>query len=49
MGIIDSFFITGGIVKVKITENSRPLTITQLTDFTVHFANVDLSPPSELS
>ena len=49
MGIIDSFFITGGTVKVKTTENSRSLTITQLTDFTVHFPNVDLSPPSELS
>ena len=47
MGIINSFFISGGTVKVKITENSRPLAITHLNDFTVHFPNVDLSPPSE--
>ena len=49
MGIISSFFISGGTVKVKITENSRPLAITHLSDFTVHFSNVDLSPPSESS
>ena len=46
MGIIISFFISEGTVKVKITENSRPLAITQLSDFTVNFPNVDLSPPS---
>ena len=41
MGIINSFFVSGGTVKVKITENSRPLAITHLSDFTVHFPNVD--------
>ena len=49
MGIINSFFISGGTVKVKITENSRPLAITHLSDFAVHFPNADLSPPSESS
>ena len=49
MGMINSFFISGGTVKVKIAENSRPLAITHLNDFTVHFPNVDLSPPSESS
>ena len=47
MGMINSFFISGGTVKVKIAENSRPLAITHLNDLTVHFPNVDLSLPSE--
>ena len=49
MGIINSFFISGGTVKVKITENSRPLAITHLNELTVHLPNVDLSSPSESS
>ena len=49
MGIINSFFISGGTVKVKVTENSRSLVITHLNDFTVHFPNVDLSLPSSSS
>ena len=37
MGIINSFFFVSGVtVKVKITENGRPLAITHLSDFTVH-------------
>ena len=48
MDTINSFFfIAGGTVEVKITENGSPLTITHLSDFTVHFPNVDLTPPSE--
>ena len=47
MSIINSFYISGGTVKVKITEGSRPLVITHLNYFTVHFPGVDLSPPSE--
>ena len=43
------FFISGGTVRVKTAENSRPLAVTHLNDFTVHFPNVDLSPPSESS
>ena len=49
MGMINSFFISEGTVKVKIVEKSRPLAITHLNDFIVHFPNVDLSPPSESS
>ena len=30
MGIINSFYVSGGTVKFKITENSRPLAITHL-------------------
>ena len=47
MGIINNFLISGGTVKVKITENSKPFAITHLNDFTVYFPNGDLSPPSE--
>ena len=49
MGMINSFFISGETAKVKIAENSSPLAITHLNDFTVHFPNVDLSPLSESS
>ena len=47
MAIINNFFISGATVKVEITDASRLLAITNLSDFTVHFPNVDLSPPSE--
>ena len=49
MGVINNFFISGGTVKVKTTDTSRALAIAHLSDFTVHFPNVDLSPPSESS
>ena len=49
MGIINSFFISAGTVKVKITETSRPLAITNLNDFTIHFPNIDLSPSESSS
>ena len=49
MGIINSFYISGGTGKVKIDGNTRSLAITHLNDFTVHFHNADLSPPTESS
>ena len=50
MEIINNcFLISGGVVKVKIIETSRPLAITHLSDFAVHFPNADLSHPSESS
>ena len=36
MGIINNFFISGRTVNVKITETSRPLAITYLSDITVY-------------
>ena len=43
MEIINNcFFISGGVVKVTITETIRPLAIIHLSDFTVHFPNADL-------
>ena len=44
---ISSFYVSGGIVKIKISENSLPLPITHVSDFTEHFQNVSLAPPSE--
>ena len=49
MGMINSFFVSGGTVRVKIAANSRHLAVTHLNDFTVHSPNVDLSLPSESS
>ena len=44
MGKINSFFISGGTVKIKIDENSKPLAITHLDDLEINFPGVDLSP-----
>ena len=42
MGEINSFFISGGIVKIKIDENSKPLAITHLDDLVINFPGFDL-------
>ena len=44
---ISSFYVSGGTVKIKISENSLPLPITHVSDFTEHFQNVNLGPASE--
>ena len=49
MGKIDSFFISGGTVKIKIDENRKPLAITLLDDLAINFLGVDLSPPTKES
>ena len=49
MGIINSFSISGGILKDFNCEYSRPLDIRSWKDFTVHFPNVDLPPPPDSS
>ena len=49
MGKINSFFISGGTVKIKIDENSKLLAIIHLDDIGIHFAGVDLSPPAKVS
>ena len=36
MGKINSFFISGGTVKIKIDENSKPLAITHLDHLAVN-------------
>ena len=45
----NSFFISGGTVKIKIDENSKLLAIIHLDDIGIHFAGVDLSPPAKVS
>ena len=47
IGKINSFFISCGIVKIEINENSKPLAITHLDDLVINFPNVDLSPPTK--
>ena len=49
MGKINSFFISGGTVKIKIDENSKPLAITHLDDLAINFPGVDLSPSPKAS
>ena len=44
---ISSFYVSGGTVKIKISENSLPLPITHVDDFKDHFLDVNLAPPSE--
>ena len=44
MSKINNFFISGGTVKIKIDENSKPLAITHLDDLAINFSGVDLSP-----
>ena len=46
---IHSFFISGDTIKIRINENSSPLSITHVDDFGKHFPDVDLSPPSRTS
>ena len=42
MDKINSFFISGGTVKIEIDKNSKPLAITHLDDLAINFAGVDL-------
>ena len=49
MGKINSFFISGGTVKIRIDENSKPLAITHLDDLAINFPGVDLSPSLKAS
>ena len=44
LGKCHTFYVSNGNIKIKITENSQPLTITHSSDFDKHFPNIDLSP-----
>ena len=44
---ISSFYVSGGTVKIKISENGLALAITNVNDFKEHFTDVSLVPPSE--
>ena len=45
---ISSFYVSGGTVKIKISENTPPLPITHVNVFKENFPDVDLAPASEL-
>ena len=45
---ISSFYVSGGTVKIKISENTPPLPITHVNVFKENFPDVNLSPASEL-
>ena len=49
MGKMNNFFVSGGTVKVKIDENSKPLAITHLDDLAINFPGVDLSASPKTS
>ena len=44
-----NFSISGGTIKVKIDENSKPIAITHLDDLAINFPGVDLSPSPKAS
>ena len=43
LGKIFSFYISGDAIKIKVNENSSPLSITHVDDFGKYFPDVDLS------
>ena len=43
---IHSYYVSNGTVKVKLEENSRPISISHATDFNKHFPGIDLNQPS---
>ena len=42
---IYSYYVSNGTVKVKLQENSGPISTTHATDFDKHFPGIDLNPP----
>ena len=43
---IHSCYVSNGTVKVKLEENSRPLSIMHAIDFEKHFPGIDLGSPT---
>ena len=43
IGEIKRVYISNGTIRIKISENSSPLSITQDDDFRKHFPDIDLS------
>ena len=46
LGKINSFFISGDTIEIKVSKNSLPLSITHVDDFRKYFPGIDLSPPN---
>ena len=45
IGKANSFFVSGGTVKIKIDENSKLLAMTNLDDLAINFPGINLSEP----
>ena len=45
LGKIHSLFISGDTVKIRVSKNSSPLSLTHVEDFGKYLPDVDLSPP----
>ena len=45
LGKISSFFISSDTIKITVSKNSLPLSITHVDDFGKYFPDIDLSPP----
>ena len=45
LGKINSVVILGDTIKINVTENNVPLSITHVYDFGKKFPDIDLSPP----
>ena len=43
LGKINSFYISNGTVRIKISESSFPLSVAHADDFGKHFCDIDLS------
>ena len=46
LGKISNFYISSGTIKVKISENRNPISMTHIQDFVKYFHEVDLLPTS---
>ena len=44
LGKINSFYVSNGTIRIKISEYSSPLSITHVNDFGKYFPDIDLSP-----
>ena len=45
LGKIHSFFISGDTIKIRVSENSFPLSLTYVEDLRKYFPDVELSSP----
>ena len=43
LGKINIFYISNGTIRIKISENSFPLSVAHADDFGKHFCDIDLS------
>ena len=46
LGKINNFYVSSGKIKIRIQENSKPMSINHFEDFKKYFPDVDLTPSS---